>query len=58
MLAIGLMWAFLFSYYFCSSTVLYFLLRRDVDGTDLEEVFIDDDVEAAAAPIKTEAVSP
>lgn len=48
LLAIGLIWAFLFSFYFCSSTVLYFLLRRDVDGTDLEEVFIEDDVEAPA----------
>lgn len=44
MLVIGLMWAFLATFYFCSSTVLYFLLRRDVDATDLEEVFITDDM--------------
>lgn len=51
MLAIGLLWAFLFSFYFCSSTVLYFLLRRDVDGTDLEEVFVEDDGDPPPAQV-------
>ncbi len=34
----GLVWSFLVSMYFTNATVIYFLLRRDVDGTDLEEV--------------------
>lgn len=43
LLVVGLVWAFLASFYFSGSTVLYFLLRRDVDGTDLEEVLVDDE---------------
>lgn len=39
LLLVGLLWAFLCSFYFSGSTVIYFLLRRDVDGTDLEEVY-------------------
>jgi len=40
---IGLMWAFLASFYFSASTVIYFLLRRDVDGTDLEELHMEEE---------------
>ena len=46
LVVIGLMWAFLASFYFSGSTVIYFLLRRDVDGTDLEEVHTDDEPSA------------
>lgn len=52
MLVVGLMFAFLASFYFCASTVLYFLLRRDVDKTDLEDLHMEDgsgDVEARGA---------
>ncbi|MCP4592010.1 MAG: hypothetical protein GY842_14845 [bacterium] len=41
-LAIGLLWAFLVSYYFSASTVVYYLLRRDVDATDCDDVYIDE----------------
>jgi len=37
-LVIALMWSFLVSLYFSASTVIYGLLRRDVDGTGLDEV--------------------
>ena len=37
-LVIALVWAFLVSFYFCASTVIYFLLRRAVDLTDYERV--------------------
>lgn len=40
LLVIALMWSFLVSLYFSLCTVVYFLLRRDVDGTDLEEVYL------------------
>lgn len=43
LIVIGLMWALLASFYFSASTVIYFLLRRDVDGTDLEELHMDDE---------------
>ena len=47
---IGLMWSFLASFYYCGSTVIYFLLRRDVNGTDLQEVHVDDgDLEPTGA---------
>lgn len=43
LIVVGLMWSFLASFYFSGSTVIYFLLRRDVDGTDLEEVHMEDE---------------
>lgn len=43
LLVIALMWSFLASFYFSSCTVVYFLLRRDVDKTDLDDLYIDDD---------------
>jgi len=43
LIVIGLMWAFLASFYFSASTVIYFLLRRDVDGTDLEELHMEEE---------------
>ncbi|MBI1825667.1 MAG: hypothetical protein HY287_04575 [Planctomycetes bacterium] len=41
-MVIALVWSFLASYYFTGSTVVYFLLRKDVDGTDMDEVIADD----------------
>lgn len=40
---IGLTWSFLGLFYFNTCTTIYFLLRRDVDGIDLEDVYCDDD---------------
>ena len=40
-LAIALMWAFLASFYYSGATVVYFLLRRDADGSPLERVYIE-----------------
>jgi hypothetical protein len=37
--------AFVVSFFFSVSTTIYFLLRQRVDGTDLEEVFVEQDVE-------------
>ncbi|MEK6674480.1 MAG: hypothetical protein AABZ47_02370 [Planctomycetota bacterium] len=39
LLIVAAVWSFLLSLYFSASTVCYFLLRRDVDGTDIAEVF-------------------
>lgn len=36
---------FAYSYFWSSSTVIYFLLRKDVDETELEEVFLDEEEE-------------
>jgi hypothetical protein len=34
--------AFLVSFYYSGSTVVYYLLRRQLDGTDIEDVFLDE----------------
>ena len=54
MLVVALMFSFLVSFYYCASTVIYFLLRRDVDKTDLEDVHVEDyggDFEAVGAHV-------
>jgi hypothetical protein len=43
LLTIGLLWSFLASFYFSGSTVVYHLLRRDVDGTDLDDVYMEEE---------------
>ncbi len=35
--------AFIISFYFCGVTEVYFLLRRDVDATDWEEIYYEED---------------
>ncbi|MFQ5490718.1 MAG: hypothetical protein ACE5GE_08365 [Phycisphaerae bacterium] len=40
-LVLLMVWAFLASFYFSASTVVYFLLRRDTDSIDLEDVYMD-----------------
>jgi hypothetical protein len=53
----GLMWAFLASLYHSGSTVIYFLLRRDVDGTDLEDLYVDEGEWDVGSPRSPDAVS-
>jgi len=52
-LIIGLVIAFLISYLCSAATVIYYLLRRQVDATDLDEVYIaeahEEQIEAAPA---------
>jgi len=42
---LGVMMAFLASFFFCSQTVIYFLLRKSVDATDIEEVYMEESEE-------------
>ncbi|MHC4065465.1 MAG: hypothetical protein ACYSUI_13350 [Planctomycetota bacterium] len=49
-LVILLVWAFLASFYFSGSTVIYFLLRRDNDAMDLEDVYIEEYEEGEFKP--------
>ncbi len=46
----ALVWSFLISFYFSGSTVAYYLTRRDVDGTDLAEIELEEDEEPPADP--------
>jgi hypothetical protein len=39
LLTVALLWSFLCTFYFSASTIIYFLLRRDVDLIDLEDVY-------------------
>ncbi len=58
----GLVWAFLCTFYFAGSTVIYYLLRRDVDEADLGEIYLSDSDTFEPAPLSTnitdEPVSP
>ena len=52
-LTIGLIGAFAISFYFSANTIIYYLMRREVDATDLDDVYIeetDDDLEAGEVP--------
>ena len=42
---LGTMMAFLCSFLFCSQTIIYFLLRKSVDATDMEEVYMEESEE-------------
>jgi hypothetical protein len=47
--------AYLVSFYFSASTVIYYLLRNKIDATDFDDVYVEEDeaVGAAAAPATT-----
>lgn len=49
LLAVG----YLFSYFWAASEVVYLLLRRNVDATEMDEVFLDADASEPASPLPT-----
>ena len=55
LLIIGLVWAFPLSFFLAANTVVYALLRRDVDSTDLDEVYIEGHEET---PLGGESTAP
>ena len=57
-LCIGLLCAFVVSYFFCGSTQMYFLLRRDVDATDYDEVYYEEPGEEPPLPAAGAAEPP
>lgn len=44
-IVLGLMVSYLISFFFSSQTVIYFLLRKIVDATDMEEVYMEESEE-------------
>ncbi len=47
---------FLYSYFWTAATAVYFLLRRDVDGAEMDEVFREEEEDAdALPPLSTDA---
>jgi hypothetical protein len=61
---VGLVGAFVVSFYFCGSTEMYFLLRREVDAVDYDEIYYEEteeelgEGEAGATAEPTEAEQP
>jgi hypothetical protein len=48
--------AFLISFYFSANTIIYYLMRREVDATELDDVYLeqaDEDFGPGAAPADT-----
>ena len=54
---LGVMMAFLASFFFCSQTIIYFLLRKSVDATDIEEVYMEES-EEEELPVEHPVESP
>jgi hypothetical protein len=51
-IAVGILGAFAISFYFCANTIIYLLMRRDLDATAIDEVYLeqsDEDFHAAAS---------
>ena len=57
-LLVGLVAAFVVSYFFCGSTQMYFLLRRSVDATDWEEIYYEEPEEPAPTPAPAAPTGP
>jgi hypothetical protein len=55
--AMGMMIAFLPSFFFTSQTVVYFLLRKVVDATDMEEVYVEE-TEEEQLPLEAKPAAP
>lgn len=59
-LVVGMVAAFLVSFFFTANTTIYFLLRHRVDATDMEDVYVEEgmnDLLEEAKPATTEQVS-
>ena len=40
-LAVGMLGAFVISFYFSANTIIYYLMRREVDATELDDVYLE-----------------
>lgn len=50
LITLGMAFSYLISFFFSSQTMIYFLLRKKMDGIEMNEVFEDSDEMAAVAP--------
>jgi hypothetical protein len=55
-LVLSFLAAFVISFYFSSNTLIYFLMRREVDATELDDVFIEDNEDDFTEPGPTTPV--
>lgn len=42
-------WSFVTTYLFSAKTIIYFLLRKEIDSTDVSDVYIEEKQEEATA---------
>jgi hypothetical protein len=57
-LVIAFLGAYLVSYYFSSSTVIYYLMRREVDATELDDVYVEQSDDDFAEPAPATSAMP
>ncbi len=59
-LVIAILGAFAISFYFSANTIIYYLMRREVDATELDDVYLEqvDDEFADPAPVSTSQPTP
>ena len=49
-IVIGLIGAFAISFYFSANTIIYYLMRREVDATELDDVYVEETEDALDEP--------
>ncbi|HET6251711.1 MAG TPA: hypothetical protein VFE47_28760, partial [Tepidisphaeraceae bacterium] len=60
-IVLTLLAAFVISFFFSANTIIYYLMRREVDATELDDVYVeetDEDFAEPAAPVTPAAVTP
>ncbi|MEA2735051.1 MAG: hypothetical protein QOE14_1502 [Humisphaera sp.] len=60
-LAVGMLGAFAISFYFTANTIIYYLMRHEVDATELDDVYLEqseEDFADATAPPASASASP
>jgi len=53
MLLVSFLGAFVLSFYFSANTIIYYLMRRQVDSTEMDDVYLEqseDDLETVTPP--------
>jgi hypothetical protein len=57
-LVIGLLGAYAISFYFSANTIIYYLMRREVDATELEDVYVEETDDEFGEATATAASAP
>jgi hypothetical protein len=52
-LTIGLLGAYAISFYFSANTIIYYLMRREVDATELDDVYVEETEDEFGEPVAT-----
>jgi hypothetical protein len=54
-LTIGLLGAFAISFYFSANTIIYYLMRREVDATEMDDVYVEESEDEFGEPVPVAA---